>query len=162
MAMETHLKEWMEYYGVTSDMIAFKSGMSAKVIDKYVNGETTPSLAAIKTISETIGVSIDNLVGITPSEMIDNMELQESMHIAETTSHKLAVRVQNYCKANGIECRVIAIIGDYENFIIQYSGNVIDVKELVKISRKLKYRDEREKNIYDEEVRYKDMEITKL
>ena len=39
---------------------------------------------------------------------------------------------------------------------------VIDVKELVKISRKLKYRDEREKNIYDEEVRYKDMEITKL
>ena len=95
-------------------------------------------------------------------EMIDSMELQDSMHIAETTSHKLAVRVQNYCKANGIECRVIAIIGDYENFIIQYSGNVIDVKELVKISRKLKYRDEREKNIYDEEVRYKDMEITKL
>ena len=57
---------------------------------------------------------------------------------------------------------VIAIVGgETENFIIQYSGDLIDIAEIYKISKKLKYRDCREKSI-DEEIRYKDMEISRM
>lgn len=161
MAMPTHLKEWMDHYGVTSEMIAFKTGMSVKVLDKYLSGETTPSLPAIKTISETIGVSIDDILNATPSEVIDIIQSQEHMHVIETTSHKVAVRMQNYLAQAGRTCRVIAIVGDTESFIIQYDGEIIDIADIYKISKKLKYRDSREK-CDNEDIRFKDMELSRM
>lgn len=161
MALSTHLKEWMEYYEVTSEMISFKTRMSVKVINKYMNCETTPSVAELQLISETIGVSIDDLLKNTPEKAIGNMKAQEKMHLIETTSIKTAVRLQNYLHSVERECRVIAIVGETENFIIQYDGDVLDVADIYKISKKFKYRDNREKES-DPEARYLDMDLTRL
>lgn len=161
MALSTHLKDWMDYYQVTSEMISFKTGMSTKVIDKFVNCETTPSIAALKIISDTIGVSMDDIIDNTPETKISELESQDSMHIVETIKHDTAVCIQNYLAELGRTCRVIALVGDTEKFIIQYDGDMIDINVFHKVSKKFKYRDVRIKE-FDEDKRYKDMELTRL
>ena len=138
--MKTYLKEWMESMGETPETLSEKTKLSSKMIQKWIDGTTTPSLEAMSIISKTIGVSVDTLI-------YSNGPQKEEIYMAPTfTTSDLseAVRFQNFCKDKEIECGLMVDVKN-EIFIVVYQSDApIDIKEIAKIVKKRKYRDSRE------------------
>lgn len=158
--MKTHLGEWMDHFELSVDELGEKSGISPKVITKWLEGKSTPSLVAINQISDTIGITIDDIVNNSPEQ---TMKVINNNHLIETTNIKIAVRLQNYFTSKAIENKIVVRLLDNEEvFIISYIADIpLDIKEVLRISKKRKYRDDRE-NSYDEDIRYTGIAISNL
>ena len=68
MQFSERLKQTRIKHGFTQDEFAKKLNISASSISLYENGDREPSLATLKTISETLNVSTDYLLGLTDVE----------------------------------------------------------------------------------------------
>ena len=68
MKFSERLKQTRIKHGFTQDEFAKKLNISASSISLYENGDREPSLATLKTISETLNVSTDYLLGLTDVE----------------------------------------------------------------------------------------------
>ena len=85
MQFSERLKQTRIKHGFTQDEFARKLNISASSISLYENGDREPSLATLKTISETLNVSTDYLLGLTEvenneSSKCDTLEKLERRH----------------------------------------------------------------------------------
>lgn len=158
--MKTHLNEWMDHFELSVEKLGEMSGISPKIITKWLNETTTPSLAAITHISETLGITIDDIVNNTPKQAIDNIS---NSHLIETTDIKTAVRVQNYFTEKEIDHQVVVRdVDGVEVFLINYVSTLpLDIKEISKISKLWRYKDAREKST-EVDIRYERMMISNM
>jgi transcriptional regulator with XRE-family HTH domain len=70
--------------------LASKSGVSREMIGKYERGDAVPSIEAAKKIADTLGVSLDYLVGEGANASFDKKTLKRLEDI-----HKLEPDVQD-------------------------------------------------------------------
>lgn len=69
------LKEMRIKRGYTQDEFAKILNISTSSISLYENGDREPSLSMLKTISETLNVSSDYLLGLTDNKNNDGLKL---------------------------------------------------------------------------------------
>ena len=158
--MKTCLADWMVHFDINPVQLAEKTGISQKMITKYLTGQTTPSLEVCSIIAETFSITIDDLVYSTPQESVDKLG---TYHVIETTDIKVAIRLQNYFKKKDIKTEILVIKAgvsgsNTDRFMIDYnSDEILNPKDIVKITSKRKYSDRREKMKDDQ--KYADMGV---
>lgn len=161
--MKTMLNEWLDHFDLNPALLSEKTGISQKLILKWVSGESSLPLSSAARISDVLGITIDNLVNTHPSDF--KGEFSE-YHVIETKDFKIASRVQNYLKGEDIPHEVMVVLMDKKDpcFIIRYNAKYpIEPKKVMEISKKRKYKDVRERirpeNIED---KYAGMSICQL
>lgn len=63
MSFATRLDRAMKLKGISTGMLAIKSGMSDRMIRNYLRGKYRPSADSVKYLAGALGVSIDWLMG---------------------------------------------------------------------------------------------------
>lgn len=63
MEFKDNLKEILKDRGITQRQLSEMTGITEATISRYANGERVPNIAEALKISESLGVSIDFLVG---------------------------------------------------------------------------------------------------
>lgn len=91
MKFNERLKQSRIKRGFTQDEFAKKLNISASSISLYENGDREPSLSTLKTISETLNISTDYLLGLT------DIEKRETSKANLEDIHNL---IQAYIKSN--------------------------------------------------------------
>lgn len=85
--MKTFIGEWMEHFNLTSEQLGETSGISPKIITRWLREETTPSVAQLDIISKALRVSMDDLIRLNPGEMtnehIDVDDEQSNRNISQ-------------------------------------------------------------------------------
>ena len=66
--MKTHIKEWMELKGMSKEDLAEQTQISPKIIQKWLDEASTPSIAQLDIVSAALKVSMDDLVRKEPNE----------------------------------------------------------------------------------------------
>lgn len=69
--MKTYIKKWASYLGMSLDSLAEESGISSKIIQKWYDESTTPSVTQLNIISKIMDISMDKLVNIDPDDVPD-------------------------------------------------------------------------------------------
>lgn len=158
--MKTCLASWMNYFDINPVQLSEKTGVSQKMISKYLAGETTPSLEVCGILAKSFSITLDELVYSTPQASIDKIG---TYHIIESTDIKVAVRLQNYFNKKNIKNEILVIksciIGsDKDRFVINYeTEDILNPKDITKIVSKRKYSDKREKA--KDDTKYTDMGV---
>ena len=161
--MKTMLNEWLNHFELNPKLLSEKTGISQKLISKWVTGESSLPLSSAARISDILGITIDNLVNTHPSDFKGEFS---DYHIIETKDFKIASRIQNYLEDVDAPHEVMVVLHDKKDpcFIIRYNMKYpIEPKEIIKLSKKRKYKDVREKISSDNiEDKYAGMSICQL
>ena len=77
--MKTYIKEWMDTIGMSIDSLSNEISISPKIIQKWVDGKVTPSLAQMVIVSDAMHVPMEKLVLEEPGAdaLWDNPEGEE-------------------------------------------------------------------------------------
>lgn len=160
--MTTKLGQWMNHYQINPVELAERTGLSQKLISKWLSGESTIPLACAVIISDFFNITLDNLVNTDPDDF--KGEFSE-YHIIETRNFVAASRLQNYLEKIDAphEVVVVKLKGKDDCFTIRYRSKYpIELNEIRKIVKSRKYKDARERKGISEEDKYAGMSICSL
>lgn len=64
--MKTFIGEWMEHLNYTPEKLGDATGISPKIIARWLKEETTPSVLQLDVVSKVMGVTMDDLTRLNP------------------------------------------------------------------------------------------------
>lgn len=149
--MKTYLSEYLHYRNITPQSLGDSTGVSPKIIAKYISGSTTPSLEVATILCDALNITVDDLISVHPK---DHEKTGISSYVT-TASFKEAVRLQNYlAETNCAPTLEAHCFGDLRmDFVIRYSRSIpLTVKEMRKVTKSKKYADSREKTAPNEDT----------
>jgi transcriptional regulator with XRE-family HTH domain len=168
--VSTNLKWWMRYQEVSMEELAKKTELSYRQIHRYYYGDDPMTLYDAKDIASALDITLDQLIHVHPNDYVCN---HMRCHTIRTMRLKSAVRLQNYCKAHGIDVTVkVCRYYSCDNadhvpatkivYQVEYEYNCpLEAWDIIKIIHNPWYMDSREKARTDK-MRFKDMEVVDI
>ena len=102
-----NLVEILHMKGITKRELAKKTGITEQSICRYANGKRIPKVTEVITIADTLGISINELLGTTEKDVSIKDILLKLNILANDTSlplnecveyHKAKIIVEKLCK----------------------------------------------------------------
>jgi len=92
MVLKDRLQQLRKEKDISRNELADKIGVHVNIVGRYERGEAKPSLDIVIKLAQTLGVSIDYLVGVKADE-VDNNVLEQVL-----TIQRLPEEEQKYIK----------------------------------------------------------------
>lgn len=92
------IKKARKNIGITQKELATAVSKSERMIQKYENGEVTPSISILNILANKLGVTTNDLLGNTAEERLDNFLLTEEGKEIENYSNDIHYHLSQFIK----------------------------------------------------------------